>query len=135
DGADRARQAARILVNQRHRLAGEDVRRIAACGADARGDVGGGVGQVERFQLASERDPLLQLPQTWLLQTIGELRLSGEDHRQQLAGRRFQVREQADLLEDLVGDRLRLVYDQRRRLPARLPGTNRRLEAAEQRRL
>src|SRR5262249_44303487 len=35
----------------------------------------------------------------------------------------------------LVGDRLRLVYDQRRRLPARLPGTNRRLEAAEQRRL
>ena len=68
DHADRARNAARPLVDQRHGLAREHLRADAAGGADAAGDVAGGFLQRQRPQLAAQRDALLQLPQRLVVQ-------------------------------------------------------------------
>ena len=122
-------------MNQRDGLSREDHAGVAARRANARRDVGRRVRQVERPELASQRDALLQLPQRRLVQTLGELGLAGEHDRQQLADRRLHVREQTNLFEQFVGERLRLVDHERRDFAPGLPIPNDRLQAAEQGRL
>ena len=68
DHVDRARDSPRVLVNRHDRLAREQPRRLATCRPDAAGDVGGRLRQVERGNLAPERDALLQLPQPRIVQ-------------------------------------------------------------------
>src|SRR5262249_37760375 len=81
DDADDAREAVRVLVDERHGLAREDGRRVAARGAEARRNVGCRVGQFERLQLAAEREPLPDLPLARLVQPDGELGLAREYER------------------------------------------------------
>ncbi len=102
------------LVDGHHRLLGEDVADDAAGDAQAAGDVGGGFLQVERRQLRPQRDALLQLAQRLLVEAIGELGLADQDQVEQLDRRRLDVGEEPHFLEQLVGEALRLVDDQRR---------------------
>src|SRR5689334_9324713 len=94
------------------RLACEQSRGLPAGGVDTAGNVSGCFRQLERRNLASERDALLQLTQSRFVQPLCELRLAREDQQQQLLGRRLDVREQPDLLEQLAGEALRLVDDE-----------------------
>ena len=93
----------------------------AAGDPNAAGDVRGRLGKVQRPQLAAKRDALLQLAQRRFVQPVGQLRLPGQDHVQQLRRRRLDVAEQPDLLEQLVRDALRLVEDERAEHARRLP--------------
>jgi hypothetical protein len=132
---DGARDPARRGMNQRDGLPGEQVGRVAPCRPDARDDIGGRVRQIERGDLAPERHALLQLAQLERVQTLGQLGLPGQDDRQQLLLRRFDVGEQADLLEQLEAQALRLVDDERRDLVARAARAKLGLERSDQARL
>ena len=90
----------------------EDLRGLAASDLDASGDVTGRFTQRQRIQCAAQRHALLQLTQRGFVQTVGQFRLSDENDRQQLLGVRFDVREQANLFEQLERDALRFVDDE-----------------------
>src|SRR5262249_12348053 len=112
--ADDARQpgnAARVLVNGDDRVAREQLVGGAAGDPYAGGDVRGGGVQIEGRELAAQRDALLQLPEIWLIEPRGELRLPDERQRQRSTVH-FGVRQQADFLEQLVRQALRLVDDE-----------------------
>src|SRR6185436_13387980 len=116
DHVDRARYTAGQLVDERHGLQREHLRRHPACSTDAAGDIRRCVTQFERQEITSERDPLLQLPKVGVLQPVGQLRLTGEHERQKFFRWRLDVREQPNLLEELSAQALRLVDNQGRRL-------------------
>ena len=89
----------RPIVNEPHRFLREHAGRHAAGRVNPAGDVGGRVAQLERFQLAAQRHTLFQLAQIGLLEALGQFGLAGEDNREQLVGRRFDVGEQPHLFE------------------------------------
>src|SRR5262249_47270915 len=62
-------------------------------------------------QVPAQRDALVQLRELGIEQQLAQLRLADEDDAQQLARGRLQVEEQADLLQQLDGEGLRLVED------------------------
>ena len=71
----------------------------------------GGRLEVERRQLGAQDDPLLELAQRRVVQALRQLRLADEDDVDQLGRRRLEVRQEPDLLEQLVREALRLVDD------------------------
>src|SRR5215210_140526 len=83
DHVDRSRNSARVLVNQRNGLAAEYLRGLSPGLANPARNVGAGLGQVEGLELASQRHALLQLPKVRLFEPCCQLRLSGQDQRQQ----------------------------------------------------
>jgi hypothetical protein len=114
DHADRARNAVRPLVDQRHRLAREHLRADAPSRPDPPGDVAGRFLQRERPELAAQRDALLELPQRLVVEQRRDLGLAGHDHREQLALVGLDVGEQPDLFEDVARQALCLVDQQYR---------------------
>ena len=111
--ADRARYAARALMNQCDRFSREQPRRVAAGRPDPRRHERRGFGQRQRRNYASKRDPLLQLPQPRLVQAARQLRLAGKDEGKQLLGGGFDVRQEPHFLEELVSEALRNVREWR----------------------
>ncbi len=81
-------------------------------GLDARDNIGGGFLERERTELATQRHPLLQLPQPREIQAVGQLWLPGEDERQELGRRDLDVCEQTNLFQQLVAETLGLVDHQ-----------------------
>jgi hypothetical protein len=100
-------------VNQPHRFLREDPGRHAARGGQPAGDERRRFGQLERRQLAPERDPLLQLPEFRALEPHTQFGLSRQDQREQLGGRCFDVGQQPDFFEQLVAEALRFVHHER----------------------
>src|SRR5688572_2837390 len=135
DHADRARHAARPLVNQRDGLAREHLRADSAGGANASRQIPGRLLQRQRPQLAAQRDALLQLPQVRVVQQRRDLGLTRQDHRQQLALAGLDVCQQPDLFEDVARQALRLVHEQHRGLAEDVAALERLFQLVEQRRL
>src|SRR4030095_5215624 len=117
---DRTGDAAGVLVNENHRLAGEQPCGIAAGGADASRNVADRLLHGERPQLAAKRNALLQLAEGRIVQPRGDFRLPGNYERQKRLRRHLDVRQQTDLVEQLRRETLRLVDDEDGRL-VRLP--------------
>ena len=78
----------------------------------ARGDVRGGLLEIERGQLAAKGDALLQLTQAVFVQPARKLGLPGQNHRERLAARALHVGQQSNLLEQFVRKALRFVHDE-----------------------
>ena len=66
----------------------------------------------ERLQVITPRDALRDLPHLGPIEQLAQLRLPDQDYLQQLLLRRFEIRQQAHLLEQLGRKRLRFVDDQ-----------------------
>ena len=100
-------------MNQHHRILGEDLRWHAADDAEPAGDERCCFVQAEGFQLTTQCHSLTELAQIVVFQAVGEFGLAGEHQRKQFGGRRFDVRQQPDLLEQLDTQALRFVDHQR----------------------
>ncbi len=99
-------------MHEPERGTGEEVRHLpAARHAQAVADVGRRLLGGERPQVPAQRDALIQLRERGIEKQLGQLRLSHQDEAQELLGVGLEVREEAELLEDLDRDRLRLVDD------------------------
>src|SRR5262245_35921727 len=72
---DRARNPVRLLMNMRDGVARQDLRTHATGHLDSSGKIGGCFNQRERMQLATKRNPLLQLPDLLAIELPNELRL------------------------------------------------------------
>ena len=132
---DDARQPVGNFVNGEDGVLGEDLADVAAGDAQPSGDVGRRLLQIERRQLRPQRDALLQLAQRLLVEAIGELGLADEHQVEELDRRRLDVGEQPDLFEQLVGQALRLVDDQRRQAAGGVALVDVALELGEEARL
>ena len=75
----------------------------------------------QRARLASHGDPLPKLPQVRLPQLFFKLGLARKDNLQEFFRRRFEIRKKPDFFQYLVGEALRLIYDEHRRLSAAVP--------------
>ncbi len=69
---------------------------------------------IERPDVPAERDALVQLRQLGVREQRPQLRLSHQDDAQELLGGGLEVRKQAEMLQDLHRQRLRLVHDDHR---------------------
>ncbi len=94
-----------------HRKPGEGKLR-AARHRQPMPQVGLGLGLIQRQQVIARGDALGELAQLGLRHDAAQLRLAQQDDLQQFLGGGFQIGEQADLLQRLVGEVLRLVHDQ-----------------------
>ncbi len=75
-------------------------------------DVARGLEPVQRREVVADRDPLAELAQPLLVELLAQLRLSDENDLEELALIGLEVREQADLLEQLGFEILGLVDEQ-----------------------
>src|SRR5262249_18439110 len=110
--ADRPGDAHGTLMNHQDRFARKDPRCVRSRSPHASGDVRGRLLSRKRFDSATYRDPLFQLSEPGLIESVAKLRLAGEHHRQQLFSVGFTVREQANLLEQLSAQALCFVDNQ-----------------------
>src|ERR1051326_2812136 len=111
---DQPRDPAAGRVNLLHRRAAERVARAAA-DAHAMLDVRDRLLQRQRPEAVAQADALPQRRVGGTVDARFELRLSDEQHREQILIVELEVRQQADLVERrLRGDELRLVDDQHR---------------------
>src|SRR5206468_3270786 len=97
----------------------EDAWRGVAAGRDAQAveHVRDRLAAGERPHVPAERDALVQLHQLGMEEEGAELRLAGQHDAEQLLGRRLEVREEAELLQDVDREGLRLVDDDDRAPP------------------
>ena len=131
----RSRNPTGVLMNQHDRFAREEPRGFPTGRANAARDVDRRLLELERPELATQGDSLLELTKARLVQPLCQLRLPGEDQRQQLLRRRLDVRQQAHLLEQLRTERLGFVHHERRDLSAATPLLQYVLERRQQDRL
>ena len=111
DDVDQARNAAGTLEQRAHAKPRE--RHMLASGnRHAVLDVGLGLGGIQRGQVITRGDALGKLAQFRAIEHVAQLGLAKQDDLQQLLRRRFQVGQQADLLQRIQGQVLRLVDDQ-----------------------
>ena len=101
-----------VQPGQRRRSKGHD--RAASGNREPMHHVGAGLLLAERHQLVLDRHALLELPQLQRPQHRLQIRLADEDDLQQLLLVGLEVRQNADLLEDLQREVLRLVDDEQR---------------------
>ncbi len=121
-GVDLTRDAVREAEDLAARVGREHDRAVATGHVDVVVDVAQRLVGRERVQAVVHGDALTQLAQLVTTQVRLELGLTHEEHLQQLLALVLQVREQADLLEQLHGQVLRLVHHEHGVLAARTHG-------------
>ena len=110
DHVDEARHSSRDAVQQAQRGPREEPRGAAAAGdREPVMDVRDRLPARERPEVPAQRDALVQLRELRVQEQLAELGLADEHDAQQLPGRRLEVQEQPDLLQQLDRERLRLV--------------------------
>ena len=99
-------------MDQEERGDGEEILRLpAARDSEPVAHVGDGLGVVERSEMPAERDPLVQLGERGIEDERPQLGLAHEHEAEKLLRARLQVRQEAQLLQHVDRDRLRLVED------------------------
>ena len=118
DHVDEARHPAGDAVQEAQRRPREEPRRASAArDREPMVDVGDRLAARERSEMPAQRDALVQLRELGIEEQLAELRLADEHDAQQLLGRRLEVQEQPDLLQQLDRERLRLVEHDDARAP------------------
>jgi hypothetical protein len=84
----------------------------AGCDGKTVPHVGASLLGTEWFELPANADPLAQLPESTTVELSIEFGLAEQQDLDELLATRLEVRKQSDLLEGVLGERLRFVDDQ-----------------------
>jgi hypothetical protein len=99
---------------------------------EAVSDVGTGLLGTERFELPANADSLAQLTEPATGEFAIELGLAEQQDLDELLATRLEIREQSNLLEGVLGERLRLVDDQQDTPALSLPFDEKGIELGHQ---